>query len=205
MGAPVRFIWWLGLRLAFALLLAGLALGALGLWKFRRDPVDFATRRQDLVTVLTAETSRLEEALGGKRARMASIRIEIAAQKERAEQAAKVARQLDDLSSGLNRLTTGSAQLQENSERLARMKEMETNSRNRTAELEQALIKTQWEKDGLEIALARQQQELAAARADDSKLGHYARETWAAHGRWVLLTVAVVLLGPVFLRRSRRG
>jgi len=205
MGAPVRFIWWLGFRLVFALVLAGLVLGALGLWKFRRDPVDFAARRQNLVTLLMAETSRLKEALGGTEARMASIRIETAAQKERAEQAAKVARLLDELGRGLNRLTTAATQLQENNERLARMKEMEATSRNRTAALEEALIKTQWEKDGLEIALARKQQELSAVLADDSKVRHYARETWAAHGRWVLVAVAVVLLGPVFLRRRRPG
>ncbi len=203
MKAPVRFIWWLAFRLAFALLLAGLVLGGLGLWRLRRDPADFATHRRQRVTALTAENGRLKQAGGSTAARMAAIRIEIAAQKDRAEQAAKVGRQLDELSSGLDRLTTGSAQLQENNDRMARMKEMESNSRKRTAELEQALVKTQWEKDGVEIALARKQQELSAVLADDSKLRHYARETWAADGRWVLLAAVLLVLGPVFLRRSR--
>lgn len=205
MGTSDRFVWWLGRKLGSALLLAGLLLAGLGLWMFLRDQGDFAAGRQDRVTGLTAETGRLKEALGGTETRMAAIRVEIVAQKERAEQAARVARQLDELSSGLNRLTAGSAQLQENGERMARMKEMEANSLKRSAELEQALVRNQWEKDGLEIALARKQQELGVVLADNSQVRHYVRETWTAYGRWVLLAVAVVALGPVFLSRSRPG
>lgn len=205
MRTPSRFVWWLLQRLALALLLAGLALGGLGLWTFLRDGGDFPTRRQKQVRALTAEAGDLKSALGEIGTRMAAIRTEIAAQKERAEQAAKVGRQLDELSSGFNRLTTAAAQLQENKERLARMQQMMANSLQRAAELEQSLVRNQWEKDGLEIALARKQQELGAVLADNSKLRHYARATWAAYGRWVLLAVAVVALGPVFWRRRRPG
>ena len=203
MGKPSRFVWWLVQKLAFALLLAGLMLTGLALWIFQRDQVDFDGRRQELVRALTAETGGLKAALGEVETRLASIRVEIAAQKERAEQAAKVGRQLDEFSTGLNRLTTAAAQLQENKERLARMQQMMANSLQRAAELEQTLVKTQGEKDGLEIALERKQQELSTVFANDSKMMHYARETWSAYGRWVLLAVAVVMIGPVFWQRRK--
>ena len=189
--------------MTFALLLAGLMLTGLALWIFQRDQVDFDVRRQEQVRALTAETGGLKAALGEVETRMASIRVEIAAQKERAEQAAKVGRQLDEFSTGLNRLTTAAAQLQENKERLARMQQMMANSLQSAAELEQTLVKTQGEKDGLEIALERKQQELSTVFANDSKMMHYARETWSAYGRWVLLAVTVVMIGPVFWRRRK--
>ncbi len=203
MGTKGRFSSWALRKLAFALLLGGLGLAGVGLWLFLHDPADFAQQRQAAVRALTGEASRLRAAAADVDARMAVTRTEIAARQERAAQAGKVASDLEAFSGGLNRLTTSSVQLRENDERLARMRQMEVDSHKRVGELEQNLVRTQWEKDGMEIALERTQQQLATAAASRSEVVHYAREAWTFGGKAVLAAVAVVMIGPLFWRRRR--
>ena len=196
MGALGRFFSWLVQKLTFALALAVLAVAGLGLWIYLRDQVDFDVRRLEIVRALTGETTKLKAALGDVEGRMTATRAEIAAQKERAAQSAKVARDVDELNSGLNRLTTDAAQVRENDARVARMKQMETDALRRANDLELVLKRTQWEKDGLEIALGRMELQLKSAEASKSKILHYAREAWAKYGPHVLLLVALYFLGP---------
>jgi hypothetical protein len=107
------------------------------------------------------------------------------------------------LGSGLNRLTTDAAQVRENDERLARMKAMATDSRQRVVDLGQDLVRLQWEKDGVEIALEQNQQRIKTATADDSKLLHYLRQDWTTHGWLVLGVFVVALLAPALWRLRR--
>src|SRR5882757_3230135 len=120
MGALGRFFSWLVQKLTFALVLAVLAVAGLGLWIYLRDQVDFDVRRLEIVRALTGETTKLKAALGDVEARMTATKAEIAAQKDRAAQSAKVAADIDALNSGLNRLTTDSAQVRENDARVVR-------------------------------------------------------------------------------------
>jgi hypothetical protein len=200
MGTFGRIISWLGNKLIFAAALAVIGLAGLGFWVYLRDQVDFDRHRLDLIRMLTGESANLRAALSDVEGRMAAMRAEITAQQERAAQAAKVARELEGLTSGLNRLTADAAQLRENDERLARMRQMETDSLKRVPEIQEALKRTQWEKDGLEIALGRTQQQLKSAEANKSKVLHYVREAWARHGPYVLLIVGLYFLGPPLAR-----
>jgi hypothetical protein len=121
----------------------------------------------------------------------------------RADQAAKIAHELDDLNSGFSRFTTGSAQVEENDRRLTRMKQMEIDSRKRVNELSQNLVRIQWEKDGMEIALERNQADLKAAAAENSALEYYARRVWVSYGKAIFVGVGLVLLAPLSLRLWR--
>lgn len=200
MGTFGRIISWLSHKLIFGAVLAVVALAGLGFWVYFRDQVDFDLRRLELVRALTGETAQLRAALSDVEARMAAMRVEVTAQQERAAQAAKVARELESLGGGLNRLTTGSDQLRENEERLARMRQMEAESLQRAAKLQETLKRTQWEKDGLEIALGRLQLQLRSAEENKSKVVHYVREAWQKHGPYVLLIVGLYFLGPPLAR-----
>ena len=200
MGTLGRIVSWFTRQLTFALALGVLGLAACGLWVYFRDQVDFDVRRLEIVRALTGETTKLRAALADVEARMAGMRTEIGAQQERAAQAGKVARELEGQTSGLNRLTTDSAQLRENDERLARMRQMQADSVKRTTELQEALKRTQWEKDGLEIALGRMELQLKKAEENKSKVLHYVREAWAQHGPKVILVAALYFLGPPLAR-----
>jgi hypothetical protein len=200
MGTIGRIVSWWSRQLILGAVLAVVALAGFGCWVYFRDQVDFDLRRLEIVRALTGETAKLRAALSDVEARMAALRLEITAQQERAAQAAKVANELEGLGGGLNRLTTDSAQLRENEERLARMRQMQVESLKRAADLQENLKRTQWEKDGLEIALGRMQLQLKSAEANKSKVVHYVREAWSRHGPYVLLILGLYFLGPPLAR-----
>jgi hypothetical protein len=200
MGLLARILSWCSHKLVFGALLAVVTLAGFGFWVYFRDVVDFDLRRLEIIRALTGETAKLRSALADVETRMAAMRTEIAAQQDRSAQAARVSAELEHLSTGLNRLSTTAAQLRENEERLGRMRQMQAESRVRAAELEESLKRTQWEKDGLEIALGRMQVQLKTAEEHKSKMVHYVREAWARHGPYVLLVVGLYLLGPPLAR-----
>jgi hypothetical protein len=200
MGTLSRFISWLTHKLIFALALGVLGLAAFGFWVYFRDQVDFDLRRLEIVRALTGETTKLRAALADVDARMAAMRTDVTAQQERGAQAARVVRELEAQTSGLNRLTTDNAQLKENDDRLARMRQMQADASKKVAELQDTLKRAQWEKDGLEIALGRMELQLKSAEANKSKIVHYVREAWAQHGNYVLLIIGLYFLGPPLAR-----
>ncbi len=196
MGTFGRFFSWLTHQLIFALALGVLGLAGFGCWVYFRDQVDFDFRRLELVRALTGETTKLRAALADVEARRAAMRIEMTAQQDRAAQAGRVIRELEAQTSGLSRLTTDGAQLRENDERLARMRQMQADALKRVTQVEESLKRSQWEKDGLEIALGRMEVQLKFAETHKSKVMHYVREAWDRHGPYVLLIIGLYFLGP---------
>lgn len=194
-----RLIFWSLCQALFAALLVSVGLTIAGTWIFLREPGGYDMQQSRATQVLRSENIGLKAALIDADGRMSDMRTQIAARQLRADQAAKVARDLDDLGSGLNRFTTSSEQLAANEERMARMKQMEADSRKRVLELEQSLIRTQWEKDGLEIALEKSREKLTAAQEAQSPFVYYVRRAWESSGKIVLIAAGIVMLGlPVW-------
>jgi chromosome segregation ATPase len=200
MGSIMSLLAWPMRKLAYAALLAALGFVGAGLWIFLHDGNDFETSHRNAVRKIEAENATLKAALADSDARLAKTRTEIAASQLRADQAAKVAHNLDELSGGLNRITTSSAQLKENDERLARMKQMEADSRKRVADLDQSLVRIQWEKDGIELALQRNRAQAAAVATGESPFLYFVRRAWTDYGKAVLVGVVVVMLLPPLWR-----
>lgn len=196
MGALARFVSWCLQKLTFGLLLLGLGLAGFGLWLYLRDNVDFDLRRQDLVRALTGEIGKLREALKDVQVRMDGMTVDVARNEQRAAEAARLAGELEALNSGLNRLTTSGEQVKLNEERLARLRQTEKEARAQVAALREALKRTQWEKDGLQIALGKLEVQLEAAERQKSKVMHYAQTAWERFGRQVLIVVAIWFLAP---------
>lgn len=200
MGSVMSLLSWPLRKLAYATLLTVLGLTGAGLWIFLHDGSDFEASHRSAIKKIEAEDATLKAALADSDARLAKTRTEISASLLRADQAAKVARNLDDLSGGLNRITTSSAQLKENDERLARMNQMEIDSRKHAAELVQGLIRIQWEKDGVEIALQRNRAQAAAVASEESPFLYFGRRAWTDYGKVVLVGVIGVMLLPSLWR-----
>ena len=203
MGNNKSLLMWPLRKLAYAALLAALGLTGAGLWIFLHEGNTFEASHRNAAKKLATENATLKMALGDADNRMASTRTRIAAINLRADQAAKVAQSLDDLSGGLNRITTASDQLKENDARLARMKQMEADSRKRAADFDQELIHIQWEKDGIEIAMERNRTEAATVATEESPLLFYARHAWNDYGTAVLIGVVVLMLAPSLWRLWR--
>ena len=203
MGGLSRIIFWSLRKSAFAALLALLGLVGAGLWIFLHETADFETQQSTAVRALTSEKLKLQAAMTDADRRTLATQTRISALQLRAEQAAKVAGELADLGSGLDWLTISSDQLKENNVRLGRMKEMQTDSLTRIADLRQNLVRIQWEKDGMEIAFERNQAQLKTTSEERSVLLHYARMAWTAYGTAVLIGVVLLLLLPSVVRLVR--
>lgn len=200
MQALARLFTWLLKKLTFGVLLLVAGVTGFALWIFLRDNVDLDLRRSELVRAVTGETRKIDAAIADVEARMAQTRTEILALETRAVEAARVVRELETFNSGFARITTPSEQVRENTVRIARMRQMEADSRKRIVELQDQLTRTQWEKDGLQIARGRldlQRQEIEARK---SKVEHYAREAWGRYGRYVVATVVAYFLAPLLWR-----
>jgi len=76
------------------------------------------------------------------------------------------------------------------------MKLMESESRKVAADLGQNLIRLQWEKDGIEIALARNRTALVTAVEEKSPLLHYLKQAWDSQGKAVLIVAALLMMAP---------
>ena len=203
----MRLFSWLLKKFLLAAVLTGAVLAALGWWLFRAEGGGTLEQRQQQTRrTLQAELAENRDALAAVEAKIALQPSAIAAQELRARQAAKVAQELDDLGSGLNRLTTDGAQVKENEARQTRLKQMEADATGRVGELKQELVRAQWEKDGLEIARDRTLGQLLAADANQSPAKHYALVAWERFGDLVLWGVALVVFGPTAVRffSSRR-
>lgn len=200
MGALAKIFSWLLKKLTFGILLAIAGVASLGLWVFLRDRVDFDLRRLEVVRALTGETARVRAALGDVEARLAKLTVAIGAQEERAREADRLARELAALNSGLSRLTSSAEQVRENEARIVRLRELEQQARQEVAALTETRTRTQWERDGLQVALGRLDGEIRRVEAEKSKVLHYAREAWERYGRHILLAVVVYFLGPPLVR-----
>ncbi len=201
-----QFFSWLAKRLLRALLVAGLGLTTLAWWQQQKEGTDFAQVRQTELQNLGREVAKLEADLTAVQQRIVAGLATVAAEELRARQAAKVAKELNELNSGLSRLTTDGAQVKENDARLARLQQMESDSDKHAAESRQALTRDQWAKDGVDLALARAQENYTATQKDDSALLHYLRLAWERYGQFVVAAVGVIFFGPPvvrFLRSSR--
>jgi hypothetical protein len=203
MAAELTLSSWLIHKLAYAGLLTVLGFAGAALWIFNHGADSFLTSQHLAVKALTQENLKLKEALVAADNRLAIGRTEVAAQNLRAEQAAKIGKELDGLSSGLNRFTTSSEQLDENERRMARMKQMEVEARSRAADGSQNLVRTQWEKDGIELALARNQALLKTASEERSPFLRCLRQAWISDGKAIFVGVGLLMLAPPFWRLVR--
>ena len=128
----MRLFSWLLKKFLLAAVLTGSVLAALGWWLFRAEGGGtFEQRQQQARHTLQAEVAKNRDALAAVEAKVALQPSAIAAQELRARQAAKVAQELDDLGSGLNRLTTDGAQAKENEARQTRLKQMAADATSR--------------------------------------------------------------------------
>ena len=103
-----------------------------------------------------------------------------------------------------NKLFGESDQERTDAERRDRLEKMKSDSTARVAQLRETLMRTIWERDGLDIALARIARNNAAAERDDSKTRHYGKRAWNEGRGYAVALLVAWLLVPGFWRLGRR-
>lgn len=196
MGTLLNFARWLLGKTAGAGIILAVGLAAGGLWLFLRDNVDFDEWRRDVQRTLSGERAKVQAALGDVQQRMDRMAAEIAVEKAKGEQADKVVAQLTALESTWDRLIGNPEQQKANAEQRARMEAVSAGAKGRVAELQEALTRTGWERDGLQIALGKKDAELRAAQEKKSKIQHYLEDAWVRSKPWVVWALVLYFFGP---------
>ena len=200
MGVLARFFSW-GLRkltFGFVLVVAGLA--GFGLWLYVREHVDLEQLREDTLRQLTGENERIRTALQDVEVRLDGMSADLRRQQDRGREAARLRDDLEAENRGLARIVTSAEQIKLNDDRIARLKEIESQAGTEEARLRDLIMRTQWERDGLRVALGRLEGKIRQAEAKKSELVHYADEAWRRYGRKVVAVVLIWFLGPPLLR-----
>jgi septal ring factor EnvC (AmiA/AmiB activator) len=199
---------WLVQKAGVAALLVAGGLGAYAFWLAARDPVDFDLRRSESLRLLTGEQQHLEAALGEVKQRIASLETGLAAQQERRHTADRV---IAALRTGdtwwrtvWDKLFGDVDQVRTKEERLDHLEKMKTEATARAAELRTTIIRTAWERDGVEIDLERVNRHLAAVERDRSKTLHYLALAWQRSRWYVIIALAAWFLAPTLWRRRRQ-
>lgn len=191
----VKFLGWILVRSLAGALLALLLLAALGLWRFNRDPGDFAVRRSQRVADLKSQEKQVQASLDKVAKQREETSAEIDAEDARASQAERVIATLKDLASTWDRYVGNPAQQKANDEQIARMETLRDAARKKQADLKQERTRLIWERDGLEIALQKVQDQISAIDEQQSALGYYLSDTWDRAQVWYLGFVVVLFFG----------
>lgn len=200
MGTIVRILSWILQKLTFGFLLMVIGILGFGLWLYLRDNVNFDRARQETLRTLSGEARQIKAALGDVELRLVAMNADLAHWEKRASEAARLTEELEAQNRGLNRLTTSADQQKLNEARLVRLRTMENQARAGAEEIRTKITRTQWERDGLQIALGRSADQLRLAEQQQSKILHYARSAWASYGLQVSIGVVIWFLGPPLAR-----
>jgi hypothetical protein len=191
-----RFAKWLGQKLATGVLIVVLGLAAYGLWLFLRDNVDFDAVRREFLAELNGERQHTRAALDDTNKRMAEMQAELTKQQARVQMADRAIAGLRDLQSVWERVFGDSEQQRNYAQQLERMQQLEHDTEVRVVDLQQGLVRAQWEKDGLEIALGKLDKRIREAEANQSRVVHYLMLAWDKTKWYVAAALGLYFLGP---------
>ena len=191
-----RFPKWLVHKLAIGALIVVLGLAACGLWLFLQDNANFNVVRRQYLAELKDQRQHTRAILDDANKRMAAMQTEIAKEQARAKMAGRVVVELQSQRSIWARLFGDRAQQRANAERLARMERVKQDAEKRAVDLQQQLVRTQWEKDGLEIALGKLDRRIRVAEANQSRVLHYLLLAWDKIKWYIAAALGLYFLGP---------
>ncbi len=191
-----RLAKWLVQKLAAGVLIVVLGLAAYGLWLFLRDNVDFDAVRRQFLSELNGERQHTRAALDDTNKRMAAMQAGLAQQQGRAQMAGRAIHELEQMRSMWASLFGDREQQQTYSVQLEHMEQVKHAADERAVELQQELVRAQWEKDGLEIALGKLDKRISLAEANQSRVVHYLLLAWDKTKWYVAAALGLYFLGP---------
>ncbi|HTQ29699.1 MAG TPA: hypothetical protein VMI53_00675 [Opitutaceae bacterium] len=191
-----RFAKWLVQKFALGVFIAVLGLAAYGLWLFLRDNVDFDAVRRQFLAQLNGDRRHFRAVLDDADKRMAEIQADLAKQQARAQTTGKAIAGLEGLQSTWARFFGDSEQQRAYAEQLAHMQQLKHDAEKRAVDLQEQLVRTQWEKDGIEIALGKLDRRIRTEEANQSRVVHYLLLAWDKAKWYVAAVLGLYFFGP---------
>lgn len=195
-GMLLKLALWLLQKLAAAAVIVLLALAAYGVWLYWQEQGAFEAQRIESLQRAIAERDELIAAKAAIEQRVAALAADIKNQKKRAQKAAEIVATLRSLESWWDRWLGNSEQQSANAGQMKRMEALKSDAAARVSELQHAIAQTDWEKDGIELALNRVNTQVATLEAGRSRARYYVALAWEKTRWWVAVALAAYFCGP---------
>lgn len=192
-------------RMVGAAFVSGLALVVLAVCLYVSDRSALGAEAR-LHAARSAVATKLDDA----QRRVDQLSVELAAQQEQVMRSEKVMRELRQLKSTWDWFGANAAQQRTNRERLDQMEAWHAQAVARRVELQQEQRRVTWEQDGHRIEAERLDDQLRAIADEKAGSSYHLARAWRWARSWLLLAVALYVLGPVLIpavrnRRRRRA
>lgn len=192
----LRFALWLWQKLAATIIIIVLALAGYALWTFLQDEGVLEQQRIERLQRAMSDREQLLAAVAAVEGRIAGIRADLEKQKQNVQRAEKVISLLRELESWWQRWFGDKAQQDANAEQLRKMERLKADTTGKIAELQQAVTRALWEKDGAESALRRVNAEVGILEAGKSRIRHYLLLAWEKTKWYIALALVSYFFGP---------
>jgi hypothetical protein len=191
-----RLATWALQKLAVAAAIVVLALAAYGGWLYLQEEGLLERQRLERLKQAVADRDKLRATQAAVEQRIATLKQELEAQRARAQKAGEIVAKLRQLESWWDRLFGDREQQATNVERMQRLEAMRSEAQAKLSELQGLVVKSGWEKDGVDVALVRAEAEVARLEAGQSQARRYVAEAWESTKWFVAAALTSYLLGP---------
>jgi hypothetical protein len=195
-GLLLKLASWLMQKLAAAAFIVLIALAGYGLWLYLQEEGLLEDRRAAQLQHAIAERDRLLDVQAVIEKRIADARVLIEKQKDNAQRADKIIATLRELESWWERWFGNREQQAGNQERLQKMEKFKSDTTGKLVELQRVVTLAVTEKDGVEQALRRTNNEVANLEASRSPARRYVVRAWEKMKWWLVIALASYFLGP---------
>lgn len=183
-------------KLAVAAAIVVVALAAYGAWLYVQEEGLLEKERVAKLERARAARDQLLAAEAMVEKKVAELRAELAAQKQRAQKAAEIVAKLRELESWWDRWFGNREQQSANVERMKQLESLKSEAVAKVGELQAAVTKAIWEKEGLETALRRANVEVATLEEGQSEARRYVGAAWATTRGWIVIALVGYFVGP---------
>ncbi len=192
----LKFLAWLVQKFGVAALIVVVALAGYGLWLFVKEEHALELGRAEKLARAIVDRDKLLAARADVERRIAALQADIAKQRERAQQAAKIIATLRDLESWWERWFGNRAQQSANAAQIERMEKLRNDSLGFVDDFQRGMTKVVFEKDGVDSALRRVNGEVAFLEQTRSGVRHYVTTAWDRLKWYLALALASYFFGP---------
>lgn len=190
-------IGWLTRRLAGVAVAALTAAAIYGAWLFVRQEALQEWERRGRLQSATADREKIERAREALTARTTELGAEAKAQESRLREATRTVADLRDREGWWGRWFGDHQKRAEDAERIARAEAAREEAAGRLAASRRALEQAGWEREGLEAAWRRVNDEISFLERGRSWFVRWIAAAWEKAKWYVIGGLAVVLLGPI--------
>ncbi len=192
----LTFARWLLQKAAVALAIVVLALAGYGGWLFLQEEGLLETQRLAKLERAVRERDALRAAQAAVDAKIGAAREALEREKERVRKAGEVVATLRQLESWWDKLFGNREQQAANAEQMKRMEALRGTAVAKLDDLQAAVTRAGWEKEGIDVALQRANEQVAMIEEAQSEVRKFVLAAWDSTKWWIAAALGGYFCGP---------